>query len=73
MELSKEIEAIFERHKKEVGDILVKHKEELKNNVMLPLFVDALVTGGITFFDEIRTLLEAANIDLKTMDFSRLK
>lgn len=73
MELSNEIEEIFERHPKEVGDILVKHKEELKNSVMLPLFINALVTGGISFFDEIRTLLEAANIDLKTIDFSRLK
>lgn len=54
-------------------NMLVKHKDEISNSVMLPLFVDALVTGGITFFDEIRTLLEAANIDLKTIDFSRLK
>lgn len=54
-------------------NMLVKHKDEISNSVLLPLFVDVLVTGGITFFDEIRTLLEAANIDLKTIDFSRLK
>lgn len=57
----------------EAKTILNKHQDELKNNVLLPLFVDALVSGGITLFDEVRTVMENAGICLEDTDFSKLK
>ncbi len=57
----------------EAKTILNKHQVELKNNICLPLFVDALVSGGITLFDEVRTVMENAGICLEDADFSKLK
>lgn len=54
-------------------NMLVKHKDEISNSVLLPLFIDALITGGITLFDEVRSLLESAGICLDDFDFSKLK
>ena len=54
-------------------NMLVKHKDEISNSVLLPLFVDALVTGGITLFDEVRSLLENAGIWLDEFDFFKLR
>ena len=54
-------------------NIFIKHKEEINKSVLLPLFVDALITGGITLFDEVRSLLENAGICLNDFDFSKLK
>lgn len=54
-------------------NIFIKHKEEIDKSVLLPLFVDALITGGITLFDEVRSLLENAGICLDDLDFSKLK
>ena len=41
-------------------NIFIKHKEEINKSVLLPLFVDALITGGLTLFDEVCSLLENA-------------
>lgn len=57
----------------EAKNMLVKHQEEIKKSVLLPLFVDALITGDITLFDEVRSLLENAGICLDDFDFSKLK
>ena len=54
-------------------NIFIKHKEEINKSVLLPLFIDALITGGITLFDEVRSLLENAGICLDDFDFSKLK
>lgn len=54
-------------------NIFIKHKEEINKSVLLPLFIDALITGGITLFDEVRSLLENAGICLEDFDFSKLK
>ena len=54
-------------------NIFIKHKEEIDKSVLLPLFIDALITGGITLFDEVRSLLENAGICLDDFDFSKLK
>ena len=54
-------------------NIFIKHKEEINKSVLLLLFVDALITGGITLFDEVRSLLENAGICLDDFDFSKLK
>lgn len=54
-------------------NIFIKHKEEIDKSVLLPLFVDALITGGITLFDEVHSLLENAGICLDDFDFSKLK
>lgn len=54
-------------------NMLVKHQEEIKKSVLLPLFVDDLITGGITLFDEVRSLLENSGICLDDFDFSKLK
>lgn len=54
-------------------NIFIKHKEEINKSVLLPLFVDALITGGITLFDEVRSLLENAGICLDDFDFFKLK
>lgn len=54
-------------------NIFVKHKDEISNSVWLPLFIDALIIGGITLFDEVRWMLESAGICLGDFDFSKLK
>lgn len=54
-------------------NMLVKHQEEIKKSVLLPLFIDVLITGGITLFDEVRSLLENSGICLDDFDFSKLK
>ena len=54
-------------------NIFIKHKEEIDKSVLLPLFVDALITGGITLFDEVRSLLENAGICLDDLICSKLK
>lgn len=53
--------------------ILIKHQDELKNSVFLPLFIAALVTGGLTLFDELRKIMEESDICIKDADFSKLK
>lgn len=50
-------------------NIFIKHQEEIKKSVLLPLFIDALITGGITLFDEVRSLLENAGICLDDLIF----
>ncbi len=50
-------------------NLIEKHKKSLENGYLLPIFVEALVEGGIEFFDELRGYLEAAGIDLKDVDF----
>lgn len=54
-------------------NMLVKHQQEIKKSVLLPLFIDALITGGITLFDEVRSLLENAGICLDDLICSKLK
>lgn len=53
--------------------LIEKHKNSLENEYFLPIFVEALVDGGIEFFDELRAYFEDAGIDLKEADFTRLK
>ncbi len=54
--------------------VLFRHKSELQTDIndinMLPLFVDALQTGGLKLFDEIRYTLETVDIDLKEVLFN---
>ena len=50
-------------------NIFIKHQEEIKKSVLLPVFIDALITGGITLFDEVRSLLENAGICLDDLIF----
>lgn len=50
-------------------ELIKKHKNSLENDYLLPIFVEALVDGGIEFFDELRGYLEAAGIDLKDVNF----
>lgn len=54
-------------------NLIEKHKNSLENSYFLPIFLEALVEGGIEFFDELRECLEKAGIDLKEGDFTRLK
>ena len=53
--------------------ILIKHQDELKNSVFLPLFIDALIKGGLTLFDELRKIMEESDICIEDADFSKLK
>lgn len=48
-------------------NMFVKHREEINKSVLLPLFIDALITGGITLFDEVRSLLENAGINIEQL------
>lgn len=57
----------------EVKEIVKKHQNELKNEVFLPSFIEALVVGGIGCFDELRRIFESSGTDLKTIDFSKIK
>lgn len=61
--------AITERCQK----LIEKHKNSIENSYFLPIAVEALVEGGIEFFDELRECFEEAGIDLKEGDFTRLK
>ncbi len=54
-------------------NLIEKHKNSIENEYFLPIFVEALVEGGIEFFDELRGYFEKAGIDLKEGDFTRLK
>lgn len=53
--------------------LIEKHKNSIENEYFLPIFLEALVEGGIEFFDELRECFEEADIDLKEADFTRLK
>lgn len=53
-------------------NLIEKHKKSIENNYFLPMFLEALVEGGIEFFDELRDCLEKAGIDLKEADFTQL-
>ena len=53
--------------------LMEKHKNSIGNYYFLPIFIEALVEGGIDFFDELRGYFEKAGIDLKEGDFTRLK
>lgn len=59
--------------REQIKTLLAKHKDEIRNNVFLPLFIDALVVGGMELFDEVRDVLEKAGLDLTNAYFSRLK
>lgn len=59
--------------KQQMITFLEKHKDEIKNCVFLPVFIEALVVGGIELFDEVRNTFELAGVDLTNADFSRLK
>ena len=53
-------------------NLIEKHKKAIENKYFLPIFIEALVDGGIDFFDELRDCLEKAGIDLKEWDFTQL-
>lgn len=54
-------------------NLIEKHKNSIENEYFLPIFLEALVEGGIEIFDELRGYFEEAGIDLKEGDFTRLK
>lgn len=49
-------------------EVLCRHKSELHQDIddvnMLPLFIDALQTGGLKLFDEVRYALEYSDVDI---------
>lgn len=49
--------------------LIEKHKNSIENDYFLPIFLEALVEGGIEFFDELRGYFEEVDIDLKEVDF----
>lgn len=53
--------------------LIEKHKNSIENEYFLPIFLEALVEGGLDLFDDVRTILETAGIDIKEGDFTRLK
>lgn len=66
---------IKERLSPQAIAVLCRHKTELKTDIddinMLPLFIDALQTGGLKLFDEIRYALEFADIEIKDDLFNK--
>lgn len=56
-------------------EVLCRHKSELQKDIddvdMLPLFIDALQTGGLKLFDEIRYIFEYCDIELKDELFEK--
>ncbi len=56
-----------------VQKLLKKHQNEIQNRAFLPLFIVALVEGGVKLLDEVRDVLEETGLDLTNADFSRLK
>lgn len=57
----------------QVEKVMGRHKDEINKLCFLPLFIDCFVEGGLDLFDDVRTILETAGIDLKEGDFTRLK
>lgn len=53
--------------------LVLKHEESIDKAHFLPVFLDALVEGGVELFDELRGCFEYAEIDLKEADFTSLK
>ena len=56
-----------------VKKLIEKHRGELEDNIIVPMFLEALIVGGTGFVDELRAVMEDAGIDLSEMDFTRLK
>lgn len=56
-----------------VKKLIEKYPNEIEQSIFLPMFLEALVEGGIELFDELRVAIEDAGIDLKDVDFTRLK
>lgn len=56
-------------------EVIYRHKTELQKDIddenLLPLFIDALQTGGLKLFDEIRYIFENCEIDLKDELFKK--
>lgn len=56
-------------------EVIRRHKAELQKDIddenLLPLFIDALQTGGLKLFDEIRYMFEYCEIDLKDELFKK--
>lgn len=44
--------------------IIEEHKRSIENEYFLPVFLAALLKGGIEFFDELRAYFEDAGIEL---------
>ncbi len=59
--------------KEKIKAIIMRHKDLINNEILLPVFIDTLVEGGIECFDEMRALIERAGVDLKKVDFTRLR
>lgn len=56
-----------------VKKLIEKHKDELANSVIVPIFLETLIVGGNECVDELRAAFEDAGIDLSEMNFTRLK
>ena len=54
-------------------NLIKKNKDNINKHIYLPMFLEALVEGGIELFDELRVAIEDAGVDLKDVDFTRLK
>lgn len=63
------VKTMSERCKK----LVRKHAESIENGHFLPVFLGAIVEGGIELFDELRDCFEYAEIALKEADFTSLK
>lgn len=53
----------------QVEKVMGRHKDEINKLCFLPLFIDCFVEGGLDLFDDVRTILETAGIDLKEVNF----
>ena len=59
--------------KEKINEIIDRHGDAINNNILLPVLIDALVSGGIECFDMMRDIFEKAGMDLKKADFTRLR
>ena len=57
---NKEVKTMTEKCKK----IIEEHKRSIENEYFLPVFLAALLKGGIELFDELRAFFEDAGIEL---------
>lgn len=58
---------------KNAQNLIKKYEDNINAQIFLPVFIEALVEGGVELFDELRAVFKEIGVDFKNVDFTRLK